>query len=163
MQNETCLYPHRNKSLLIEEFIHYHRKDEEAWVKSVDDLVHGLDETSKQTIFQIIGRLYLEESGKRIVYTNAEKQEYLLVSDTLDKNIYQIAEDHYVYKNYHLPVSHFESTVFYYEHGLPELKYLEYLQGKDIIDAGAFVGDSVWFYPNIPMVRSIALMLKSKM
>jgi FkbM family methyltransferase len=45
---------------------------------------------------------------------------------------------------YILPINHFEPVVFYHKYGIQELpSYVkESINGKDIIDAGAFIGDS---------------------
>lgn len=46
---------------------------------------------------------------------------------------------------YRLPVNHFEPVVFFHKHGLDELPRhtLESISGRDFIDVGAFIGDSV--------------------
>lgn len=54
--------------------------------------------------------------------------------------------DYYRYKNFKLPVNHISPEVFYYKHGIDRIKNLEYLDDKTIIDAGAFIGDSMLIF-----------------
>ena len=48
-------------------------------------------------------------------------------------------------KEYRLPVNHFEYPIFFHKHGLSEVprRVLAQVRGKDVIDGGAYVGDSV--------------------
>jgi 16S rRNA C967 or C1407 C5-methylase (RsmB/RsmF family) len=48
-------------------------------------------------------------------------------------------------KEYRLPVNHFEYPVFFHKHGLSEVpqQVLAQVRGKDVIDGGAYIGDSV--------------------
>jgi FkbM family methyltransferase len=47
-------------------------------------------------------------------------------------------------REYRLPINHFEVSVFYHKHGIPELpaEAIRALEGRDFIDGGAFIGDS---------------------
>jgi len=47
-------------------------------------------------------------------------------------------------KEYRLPVNHFEYPVFFHKHGLSEVprRVLAQVRGKDVIDGGAYIGDS---------------------
>jgi hypothetical protein len=45
-------------------------------------------------------------------------------------------------KKYYLPVDHFEPVVFYHKYGTSAIPDHGKIAGKDIIDAGAFIGDS---------------------
>ena len=62
--------------------------------------------------------------------------------DHFDKNIVELNSDLYCYKNYFMPMNYFNPSVLYYYHGMDELKTLKYIKQNDIIDAGAFIGDS---------------------
>lgn len=117
-------------------------RDDQAWCKEREALISGLDEASTHTVYQIIGRLYKLIFCQEIEYTDEEKAECRKIADRLKKNTFQLSKNHFVYENYHLPVNQFESTVFYYKHGLLELSRPDYFKEKDIIDAGGFVGDS---------------------
>lgn len=118
-----------------------------TWCKILEDFITGLDETSVETVYQIIGRLYKTIFCEEVEYTQKEREECIRVSDELKKNVFQISKNHFVYKNYHLPVKLFESNVFYYEYALPTLHNLSYKE-KDMIDAGGFIGDSALILSN---------------
>ena len=62
--------------------------------------------------------------------------------DNFDRNIVELRSDLYCYKNYFMPLNYFNPTVLYYYHGMNELKTLAHIKKSDIIDAGAFIGDS---------------------
>ena len=65
---------------------------------------------------------------------------------TIGKEFYnrieKINDNLYRYKDYLLPVNHFESSVFYHRHSIDKLKTLGKIRNKNIIDVGGFVGDS---------------------
>jgi FkbM family methyltransferase len=52
--------------------------------------------------------------------------------------------DYYILDSYKLPLNHFEYPVFFHKLGLKELPQhvLARIKGKDIIDGGAYIGDS---------------------
>lgn len=56
--------------------------------------------------------------------------------------ILPLSPDRYYYNGYFLPIEHFESSVFFYEHGLHTLQNLAKIRQKDIIDVGGYIGDS---------------------
>lgn len=64
-----------------------------------------------------------------------------LNKDFCDK-IEKINDNLYRYKDYLLPVNHFESSVFYHRHSIDKLKTLDKIRNKNIIDVGGFIGDS---------------------
>ncbi|HBC93029.1 MAG TPA: FkbM family methyltransferase, partial [Pelotomaculum sp.] len=43
----------------------------------------------------------------------------------LESEIFKVSEDLYCYKNFLLPINHFEPSVFYYKHGLNLLQTLD--------------------------------------
>ena len=74
-----------------------------------------------------------------------------------------------MYHNHFLPINHFEPCVFVYKHGLSLVKNLKKLKDKDIIDAGAFIGDSACIFTKYtrkkiysfePMPENFALLKK---
>ncbi len=67
-------------------------------------------------------------------------------ADTVRRDFFgqikQTFDGFYVYKNYVLSSNHFEPSVFYHRHSIDELKTLDKIRDKDIIDVGGFIGDS---------------------
>ena len=110
------------------------------------NLISGLDADSAEIIIRILMRQkqYLTKSQKQIdFFTRKEQEELRLLNENFNSEIMKVSDHLYAYKNYLLPVNHFESSVFYYRHGLSQLKTLDRVKGKAIIDVGGFIGDSV--------------------
>ena len=102
-------------------------------------LIKDMDSESVETVERIINRarrISKLDNGDVDIYTYEEQQELRQMFDHFDKNIVELNSDLYCYKNYFIP------SVLYYYHGMNELKTLKYIRQNNIIDAGAFIGDS---------------------
>lgn len=109
-------------------------------------LTRGMDTTSIQTIIRMLVRQkkYLNSKEEQLdFFTRAEQEELRLLNENFYSEILKLSDDLFVYKNYFLPVNHFEPSVFYFKHGLNELETLDSVKGKSVIDVGGFIGDSV--------------------
>lgn len=108
-------------------------------------LIRGLDEKSVETIVLAFQRIKLIKKATEPfleLYFEEEKSVMRQLTEHFYSNILQLSEETYFYKGYLLPVNHFEPCVFIDKCGLPCLEHLERLRECDIIDAGAFIGDS---------------------
>lgn len=107
-----------------------------------DRLVSGLSDEDRTTVDSMLGRIqHLCENGDRTCYLPDEaeriyrnKKEYL--------RIVKLNDHCFVYKNFKLPINAFETSTFSCNYGLDLIEHPEYADGKDIIDAGAYIGDS---------------------
>lgn len=139
------------------------------------NLVKDLDEESIHTVVnELLGlkRLRLYDSvdcGN--IYTVEEQREKRQMDDHFTKVILKLAADKYAYRHYILPVSHFEAPVFYYRYGMHLIQNKERMKQLDVIDAGAFIGDSALIFSEEtsgkihcfePNPVSYDLMLKTK-
>ncbi|MGI5850318.1 MAG: FkbM family methyltransferase [Christensenellales bacterium] len=109
-------------------------------------LTAGMDPQSIESIVRILIRQkkYLNCDQKFLdLFTRQEQEELRLLSENFYSEILKLSDDLYAYKNYLLPINHFESSVFYYKHGLAQVKTLAKVKGKAIVDVGGFIGDSV--------------------
>ena len=109
-------------------------------------LINGLDVKSIETITRILARqrIYLNSKNKEFnFFTQAEQEKMRLLNENFTAEIIKLSDNLYAYRNYLLPVDHFESSVFYYKHGLSELYSTANFKGKTIVDVGGFIGDSV--------------------
>ena len=109
-------------------------------------LERGLDPDSLHTVRVIMERLkhYPDQRFKRVVSRSAPVIGGLLDVETPGKKK-EISEHlQSLSKNIRLASSMMEESVFHYAHGLSLLpeKALEYIRGRDFIDAGAYIGDS---------------------
>lgn len=111
------------------------------------NLINGLDEESVRTIDRILTRLKIAKKRNGLspdLYNSKEREESRYLIENLENNIEKISKDCYTYRQYKLPILHFEPCVFMSFHGIPEIDTdLDSLKTKDIIDAGGFIGDSV--------------------
>lgn len=107
-------------------------------------LIDNLDHDSLETIVTSLTRLQtLQQNNAPILalYSIKEKEIMKHRTDMLYSNILKLSDDCYFFDGYMLPINHFEMNVFLDQCGAPYLD-IERLENKDIIDAGAFIGDS---------------------
>ncbi len=103
-------------------------------------LVSGLDEESIETVNRILTRFQqMADGGPRTGFTIGEMKK-------LDKlrrefKILKLGENCFAWKDYLLPINHFEASVFYYQNGITNIEN-EKLKNKDIVDVGGYIGDS---------------------
>lgn len=117
----------------------------EDFLSKYRKLVNGLDEESVLTIIQLLKRQIMvinEKDKKQSIYTKEEQEKIRLLKEDFDSYKLQLAENVFAYKQYLLPINHFEASVFYYKHGLDYIQDLDQLKNEDIIDVGGFIGDS---------------------
>jgi FkbM family methyltransferase len=108
------------------------------------NLINDLDQDSIETVVRIISRIhgYKKHNINRFWLTLKEREELLSVYDANSSNILQLSEDCYAYGKYLLPRRIISPTVFYYRHFLYEVKNIDNVKSKNIIDVGGFIGDS---------------------
>ncbi len=115
-------------------------------------LISGLDPESVVIINRIISRQqkYLNSDKKELdLFTREEQEELRLLHEHFNQEIFKVSDDLFAYRNYLLPINHFESSVFYFRHGLEEVKTLDKVKGKAILDVGGFIGDSVLIFSEL--------------
>lgn len=112
-------------------------------------LARNLDEESISTIVNALKRLQiLQNTSEEILdlYSESEQAQGNIVIETLLKRVIQIADDCFFWNHFYLPINQFESCVFLDRCGVPLLTDPSYFDSKDIIDAGAFIGDSALIF-----------------
>lgn len=129
-----------DKTLYMHQFAQF-RDHKEYW-KKIEDLINGLTQDEVNEVYRILHRLNLLESNKNIIYSKQEESVLDDIDENFYKKIYIIDSNRMIYNDYILPSGHFEVSVFWYEHGLKLLKSIENIYDKDVIDAGAYIGDS---------------------
>ena len=107
-----------------------------------DRLINGLSETDRTTVDSIIGRIqHLCENGDTACFLPDESERiYRNLKENL--RIVKLSDHCFVYRNFKLPINFFETSTFACNYGLDLIDNPEYADGKDIIDAGAYIGDS---------------------
>lgn len=108
------------------------------------NLIKNLDETSISIVTTALNRQLkvFQTQGNVDIYTLEEQNELRKMWDDFSNNILKITNALYSYRGYFLPINRFDPSVFYHKHGLKMVENFEYFANKNIIDAGAFIGDS---------------------
>ena len=108
--------------------------------------VRGLDNHSRKIFDTIVNRLQCNRASgwaqMNFEMTEEEKTEIDKINDELYANIIKLSDDIYSYKGKVVPLSDFEPGVWFYHHFINELENLDKVRRGNIIDAGAYIGDS---------------------
>jgi len=109
-----------------------------------NNLISGLDKESVDTVNRILTRFQQINSGESAQFTAKELREL----DLLRRNfkVLKLNENCFVWNNYFLPIDHFEPSVMLYQNGITNIKDVQKLKNKDIIDVGGFIGDSALIF-----------------
>jgi FkbM family methyltransferase len=104
-------------------------------------LIRGLDDKSIMVVQKALSRLQRAVNGVQIL---ADENETKILKDlrvNMQNNIIKTG-DVFAYMGYFLPVNNFDPSVFYYRLHIDALQTTAKIKHKDIIDAGAWAGDS---------------------
>lgn len=146
-RNGKGIYRNKHEMTLLRENGWKAFSFDEAMFSKYRKLIAGLDENSIDLIARILNRIKRildEEREAYDFYTEEEKESIQKCKEQFHDVIMRFpSAEVFSYRNYFLPINHFESSVFVYKHGFKEIVCPEGLKGKTFIDAGAFVGDSV--------------------
>lgn len=137
--------PHLNQNYLLAPNLIALNDDE--LLKKTNALCLGLDFQSKEIVYKIISHTKAAaKSPHNKIFSLTQEEIYALkrLKGEFQARIYALAPQVFCYQNYFLPIAHFESSVFYYKHGLDTFtpQTLEKIKNLDIIDVGGFIGDS---------------------
>ncbi|MDR0942621.1 MAG: FkbM family methyltransferase [Holosporales bacterium] len=137
-------------------------------IESYKKLIKGLDDDSISTVNKILTRIQKVAKGKYDIYSPDEikvirklKSEFIPI---------KLGDGCYAYKQYLLPINHFEIPALYHKHFMDQLTTLSDIKNKDIIDVGAYIGDSAIVFSDYtdgkvysfePMEENYANMLKT--
>ena len=119
-------------------------------------LVDGLDEASVQTVVLALNRLRkIRSTEERYLplYSDAELKEYRENRERLSQELIRLSEDCWYYRGRMLPEAYFEASVFADGCGLRYLEHPERFAERDIIDAGAYIGDSALVFSPLTTAR----------
>lgn len=116
-----------------------------TYVDEYKNLVKGLDDESCfviSTILRRIRKLKRKKFKTKFEFNQIEKEKFLAIQENLNKQITHLGNKVWAYKDYLLYEGLFEPGIFYYDCYTKYLEHKEFFSEKDIIDAGAYVGDS---------------------
>lgn len=113
-----------------------------------DILTKGMDPKSIDTIKKVFDRMLicidsdLETGVDYSLYSEEEKKIFEKLDSEFYFKINKISEELASWNKYFLPNDRFTANTFYYKHGIDEVENLNKVKERDIIDAGAYIGDS---------------------
>ena len=117
-------------------------KNDKDFYKKYFEFTKNLDDSSLELVSNIISKiLNYNNIDDPIYFRWDELKKFNKMSYNYYSNIIKINDDCYAYKNYFLPFNLFEDSVFYQKCSINELN-TSIFADKDIIDAGAFIGDT---------------------
>lgn len=121
------------------------RWDEVKLPEDYVNLIRGLDQDSITILSAIVARLMRWKHNSYACKTLWTPDEILALQQLeieLNGRLIKFSDECYAYGQYLLPIQHFESSVFYYRHGIDTVRNLAQIRQKCIVDVGGFVGDS---------------------
>lgn len=115
------------------------------YVEQYQKLITNLDDEScfiVSTILKRMRKLKRKSFKYEFDFTRYEKDRFLEINENLKDQIIYLGNKIWAYKNFLLYEGMFEPGIFYYDCYTKYLNNLEKVSDKDIIDAGAYIGDS---------------------
>lgn len=138
-----------NEKNLYEEYKDVFCDNSEEFKVKYTNLIKDLDMASAMHINRIIKRLRTVYSGNydvQSLITLDEVEEFNKIAWNMQRNVLMIDNDLFVYGKYKLPLNYFIPKYFVNKGGMTYVDNLDFVRNGDIIDCGAFIGDSSLFY-----------------
>jgi FkbM family methyltransferase len=109
------------------------------------NLMAGLDDESRKTLVRFHRRIELVHGIEDQIdlLTQEEQQEIRRQNQYMGKNTFKLSDDCFCMGEFMLPVNMFNRSIFFDKYGLDNINDIKKLEGKHIIDGGAFIGDSL--------------------
>ena len=118
-------------------------KEDTDFLSKYINLIKNFDYESLKIINNIVSKI--------CNYNDIEDEAYFDLCETKEinetimkhlKKIKKIDKNNYSYDKYILPINSFEPESFYGKYGMDYIKNINQVRNKNIIDAGAFIGDT---------------------
>ncbi len=109
------------------------------------NLLNDLDVCSKNIIISCLYRIKVLNSCEDEIidiFTEEEKEKMACIKRDLKCNIMHLAENVWAYKGYMLPIKDFRGEIFLEKMGISCIEDRDRCAHKDMIDVGAYIGDS---------------------
>lgn len=149
-KNNSIIYQHDwEKEFIKRNYMDFFNNFKES---ELNNLLSGLDPESQKTINKIVYRLnkLKKENFKNIdIFDEYEQKQQSDLFENFYSKIQKIDDNLFVYKNYKLPIKHFEASVFYNFHSIDKFISKEKIYNKNILDVGAFIGDSALVFQSL--------------
>ena len=107
------------------------------------NLIKNLDKESVEIVIGILSKITNYNNIEDDIYFSHKESKILNdLHEEFNNKIIKINEELFIYDKYILPNNHFEIEVFYDKYGMDYVKNINQVKNKNIIDAGAYIGDS---------------------
>lgn len=146
-------------------------KEDIDFLSKYTNLIKNLDDDSRKIINNIIARICnYNDIEDKCYFSSDELRELNKLSEEYYNKIIKINEELFIYDKYILPLNQFEEEVFYDKCGMDYIENINQVKNKNIIDAGAFIGDTAIVlsdytnknvYSFEPFLQNYNLMLKT--
>ena len=120
-----------------------HMKNDTNFYQKYLNLIKNFDNESVEIINNIVGKICnYNNIDKPVYFSQSQSKKIKELSEEYDNKIIKINEELFIYDKYILPKNQFEIEAFYGKYGMDYVKNLNQVKNKNIIDAGAYIGDS---------------------
>ena len=106
------------------------------------NLIKNLDKESVEIVIGILSKITNYNIEDDIYFSHKESKRLNDLYEEFNNKIIKINEELFIYDKYILPENNFELEAFYGKYGMDYVKNLNQVKNKNIIDAGAYIGDS---------------------
>ena len=111
--------------------------------KAYLNLIKNTDTQSINLVNRIINDMrYYNENKKTPCFSEEEAKKIKQIENIHKSRILQLSNELFSYEKYFLPINYFETGIFYEKYSIDEFSQLDKIRQGNIVDAGAFIGDS---------------------
>lgn len=135
------------------------------------NLIKNLDKESVEIVIGILSKITNYNNIEDDIYFSHKESKRLNdLYEEFNNKIIKINEELFIYDKYILPKNQFEIEAFYDKSGMDYVKNINQVKNKNIIDAGAYIGDSAILFSDYtdkniysfePFLQNYNLMLKT--
>ena len=135
------------------------------------NLIKNLDKESVEIVIGILSKITNYNNIEDDIYFSHKESKRLNdLYEEFNNKIIKINEELFIYDKYILPKNQFEFEAFYGKYGMDYVTNLNQVKNKNIIDAGAYIGDSAILFSDYtdkniysfePFLQNYNLMLKT--
>ena len=126
----------------VKKFREEAKKDDNFKNKYIE-FIKDLDQDSIKTVAEILSKvLNYKNIDDPICFEYYQLKEINDIAYKHWSKVINIDDGHYAYEKYIVPIKHFQEDIYFDKLGINNLKTKNIIEEKEIIDAGAWIGDS---------------------
>lgn len=146
-ENDSALYRTKKERVIYGNYFGdiFDFSKESNFPSKFYNLLNNLDFHSRNIIINCLHRIKALnscEDGIIDIFTEEEKEKLAFIKRDLKCNIMQLADNVWAYRGYMLPINDFRAEIFFEKLGVSCIEDRNRYAHKDMIDVGAYIGDS---------------------